>query len=132
LAGPGGLPSYLPFTASTAIAARMTSRSAVPIPPMARPKTALPIPCLRGLRRISRTARRPASKALRTMGPMAEAEVGKYLRHSDWGVQVEACKVLKQIGTRKSIPALQEAAADKNRFVATEAKEALVTASKRP
>jgi predicted Zn finger-like uncharacterized protein len=53
--------------------------------------------------------REEAGKALIALGPTAEATVLTYLDDADWGVKVEACKVLKEIGTAKSLSALQTA-----------------------
>lgn len=48
-------------------------------------------------------------RSLIALGPDAEDAVLPYLEDPDWGVRVEACHTLKQIGTRKSLPALQAA-----------------------
>src|SRR5260370_37599418 len=66
-----------------------------------------------------------ASKALQAMGPMAEKEVAKYLEDKDAGVQREACKILKVIGTKASIPALETASKNRNRTTASSARDAL-------
>jgi predicted Zn finger-like uncharacterized protein len=66
-----------------------------------------------------------ASKALQSMGSKAENAVQSYLTHADASVRVEACKILKEIGTRASSAALAVAANDKNRRVQTEAKQAI-------
>ncbi len=52
-----------------------------------------------------------ASKALKGMGPGAEQAVAGYLNHADWGVRAEACKILKDVGTASSLPALRKASA---------------------
>jgi uncharacterized Tic20 family protein len=72
-----------------------------------------------------------ASKALIAMGPVAEKEVAKYLETNDIGVQREACRILKAIGTKASIPALEAASRSKNRQVAAAAKDALNTVKAR-
>jgi HEAT repeat protein len=51
--------------------------------------------------------RERAGKALRAIGSEAEGATMKYLTHPDVFVRTEACKVLKVIGTKKCIPALQ-------------------------
>jgi hypothetical protein len=48
-----------------------------------------------------------AGRALMAMGSEAEPAVVKFLTHRDVFTRTEACKVLKVIGTKKSIPALQ-------------------------
>jgi hypothetical protein len=75
--------------------------------------------------------RSAASKALREIGPAAEAAVLPYLGHQDWGVRVESCKVLQVIGTTSSVAALQKAAQDTNAQVARAAREALQEAGRR-
>jgi uncharacterized Tic20 family protein len=69
--------------------------------------------------------RSSASKALQAMGPMAEKEVAKYLEDNDPGTQREACKILKVIGTKASIPALEAASKNRNRMTANSARDAL-------
>jgi hypothetical protein len=66
-----------------------------------------------------------ASKALIAMGPMAEKEVARYLENKDAGIQREACRILKMIGTKASIPALEAASKNRNRMMANAAKDAL-------
>jgi HEAT repeat protein len=51
--------------------------------------------------------RQHAATALIAIGSEAEAAVMKCLTHADVFVRTEACKVLKVIGTRKCVPALQ-------------------------
>src|SRR5205085_12505734 len=58
------------------------------------------------------TNRGPASKALQEIGAGAEKAVLPYLGHADWGARMEACKVLKAIGTASSLPALRKAPSD--------------------
>jgi predicted Zn finger-like uncharacterized protein len=43
--------------------------------------------------------RREASDALKALGPKAEKEVAKYLGHMDKDVRLEACRILRAIGT---------------------------------
>jgi LSD1 subclass zinc finger protein len=66
-----------------------------------------------------------AGEALRSIGPGAEKAVVKLLKHMDWPVQLEACKILKDIGTQESVPALEEAAAKDKGLVKIAAKEAI-------
>jgi hypothetical protein len=73
-----------------------------------------------------------ASQALQTLGAQAEKTVVFYLKHNDWGVRLEACKILKLIGTRQSKAPLEEAARDSNGLVANEAKNAVQVVSARP
>jgi len=75
--------------------------------------------------------RSSASKALIAMGPIAEKEVAKYLENSDAGTQREACRILKAIGTKASIPPLEAASKNRNRTTASAAKDALQTIQKR-
>src|SRR5581483_9736548 len=53
-----------------------------------------------------------ASKALREMGPAAEKAVHPYLTNADFGVKVEACRILEAIGTPASLDVLNKATAD--------------------
>jgi predicted Zn finger-like uncharacterized protein len=54
-------------------------------------------------------SRGPASQCLIAMGPVAEKEVIPYLTSADGGVRREACKILGEIGTRKSLQPLDQA-----------------------
>jgi HEAT repeat protein len=47
-------------------------------------------------------------KALETMGPVAEPEVVKGLKYPDKGIVIECCNILAVIGTRSSVPALNQ------------------------
>jgi len=58
-----------------------------------------------------------ASKALQEIGSAAEKEVAKYVDHQDWGVRMEACNILKVIGTKNSLEALRKAQQDDNGLV---------------
>lgn len=51
-----------------------------------------------------------ASRSLQAMGPVAEPAVVKYLQDEDDFVRMEACNILKVVGTRSSLPALQTVA----------------------
>jgi hypothetical protein len=66
-----------------------------------------------------------ASQSLQLMGAVAEKAVAQRLDRNDFGIKLEACRILKVIGTKVSIPALQVAAQDTNGIVAAEAKVAL-------
>lgn len=66
-----------------------------------------------------------AVEALPTFGVAAEDAVLKRLNHPDWRVRSRTCKVLAEIGTRKSVAALQDLAAEGNIFVAPDARLAL-------
>jgi hypothetical protein len=59
--------------------------------------------------------RKHAGQALQNLGPAAEPEVVKYLHDPDEAVQIEACKVLKRVGTKASVPALQVLAQEKKK-----------------
>jgi serine/threonine-protein kinase len=74
-----------------------------------------------------------AAKALVAMGSAAETPVAKCLQHEDGNVRIEACKILKEIGTKKSLPALQAAARDKKRHprIAKAAQDAISSVSAR-
>jgi predicted Zn finger-like uncharacterized protein len=84
-------------------------------------------------KRLTEGQDRPhASQALQALGGKAEKAVQPYLKHDDWTVRLEACRILKVIGTKESKPALSAAAEDGNRIVANEAKRALEAAEGRP
>ena len=70
-------------------------------------------------------SRRDAGNALRAMGAMAEPVVIPLLNDRDWGVQLEACKVLGDIGTAASLKPLQSLPPNTNRLVTTEAEKAI-------
>jgi len=69
--------------------------------------------------------RQKAAQALETMGPIAEKAVVPFLANPDAQVRLQACRVLKVIGTKESHAALQAAAKDGNAQVARAAKEAI-------
>lgn len=50
---------------------------------------------------------RKAALALQQLGPAAEDAVLPYLEHHHWQVRVQVCHLLKEIGTKKSVPALR-------------------------
>lgn len=84
----------------------------------------------------NRDDRPHAARALQAMGPMAENEVLKYLPFPDVQVRIEACKVLKVIGTKASLPHLQAtgkmAAANKQKHVVQAVDEAVQAINARP
>jgi hypothetical protein len=71
--------------------------------------------------------RSEASQALKAYGPIAEDAVIAQLQTGDHFTRIEACEVLRMIGTRKSIPPLELAARDPDVFVKGAAKAALQT-----
>lgn len=54
------------------------------------------------------TDRGKAVEALRAMGSEAEPAVLKYLDHNDWGVRMDVCKLLREIGSDACVPALYD------------------------
>ena len=64
-------------------------------------------------------------QALRAIGAPAEDAVDELLRAKDPQVRYEACRILRDIGTRKSIPALTTAAGDADGIASMLAKDAL-------
>lgn len=66
-----------------------------------------------------------AVNALKAMGPVAEKAVLPLLKHQDWVVRSEACKVLGEVGGKDSVPALKDLLSDSNQLVAAEAGRAL-------
>jgi len=75
--------------------------------------------------------RNHASRALQEMGSVAEKAVAKVIDDSDFAVRLEACKILKAIGTGGSKTVLEKASRDKNGHVAKAAKDALKEVTKR-
>jgi HEAT repeat protein len=72
------------------------------------------------------TLNRPAaSETLQKMGPLAESAAARMIEHKDWTIRLTVCQILKVIGTKKSIPALETAVKDSNGLVVGEAKAAL-------
>lgn len=69
--------------------------------------------------------RMQAVAALKAMGPVAEKAVLPYLKDRDWAIRRDACKILADIGTTESLPALKSAAADSNRIVSREAEKSI-------
>jgi HEAT repeat protein len=66
-----------------------------------------------------------ASEGLQKYGATAESAVREQLTHSDLWVRIEACRILKTIGTSDSIAALESAARDDNPLQKRAAQEAL-------
>jgi HEAT repeat protein len=66
-----------------------------------------------------------ASQALQLMGPKAETAVASYLSNADNGVRLEACRILKMIGTPASVAALRKAADGSDTVLAQAADDAL-------
>jgi hypothetical protein len=69
--------------------------------------------------------RRAASEALKQMGPAAEDAVLKRLNHPDDQVCMAACDILKAIGTKRSLPALEKLMAGGNFLRTGRAKKAI-------
>ena len=65
-----------------------------------------------------------AEEALKQMGPMAEKAVLARLNHHQWHTRIAVCRILKAIGTKQSIPALENAAAN-DFHISLQAKEAI-------
>jgi hypothetical protein len=72
-----------------------------------------------------------AAKSLRAMGSPAEKAVLKMVEHKDAATRAEACKVLADIGTKASVPVLQNAAKDPNPGIANAANQALQILAKK-
>jgi predicted Zn finger-like uncharacterized protein len=66
-----------------------------------------------------------AAQALKAFGPAAEDTVLKRLNHANQQVRELACQVLKDIGTQKSLPALQRIVDNKDQGVEFWAKVAI-------
>jgi HEAT repeat protein len=54
------------------------------------------------------SSRHDAAEGLIELGGAAEGETLKYIDHSDTFVRMEACRVMKKIGTAKSLPELEK------------------------
>jgi HEAT repeat protein len=65
------------------------------------------------------STRREAGQALRDLGPMAEPDVLALLNGDDLFLKRDAIGLLADIGTEKSVPALQKVAASTNIHDAT-------------
>ena len=66
-----------------------------------------------------------AGHALREMGPAAEPAALKLLTHGDRKAREQACQVLSQIGTKKSLPALEKAQKGGDRMMQIFAEQAI-------
>jgi len=71
------------------------------------------------------SSRHAAAKALKTMGSMAEDPVLPLLNHADRMAQMEACRILTDIGTAKSVAPLEALLKTAKSTVAMQAKRAL-------
>ena len=69
--------------------------------------------------------RHEAARHMRTLGPMAETILWPHTTSADWQIAMEACNVLKDIGTKKSLPALQLATQHANQSVKFTAQNAI-------
>jgi hypothetical protein len=76
--------------------------------------------------------RKAASQALKSYGPIAEEAVAAHLTSGDIWTRQEACEILKIIGTRKSIPALEQVARERDVFVSGAAKVTLKVIRQNP
>lgn len=76
--------------------------------------------------------RMPAHRALTAMGPGAEKATRAYLKDGDLFLRVEVCNILADIGTKASLPALQDLAEhDDNPLVKASADRAVHEISQR-
>jgi hypothetical protein len=75
--------------------------------------------------------RRFASDALKGFGSVAEPDVVNVLQEKDKAVRIEACRILNKIGTKASMPLLEETAKAKEQDVAKEAQNAIKEINKR-
>ncbi len=66
-----------------------------------------------------------AAKALKSFGPAAEKAVLARLDHPDIWTRIEACHILREIGTQQSIAPMQRLANDKDAFVKVAANDTL-------
>jgi HEAT repeat protein len=66
-----------------------------------------------------------AASALREIGPEAEAAVLRLLKEKHLETKREACNILRQIGTRKSIDPLREAMLAPDQMLSQAATEAV-------
>jgi HEAT repeat protein len=74
-----------------------------------------------------------ASQALQAMGPLAAPAAVRRLKDPEWTVRIEACRILKAVGSREQEPALREVLREDSGLVAMAAEEALrVILSRRP
>jgi hypothetical protein len=93
------------------------------------PRAVVPV----SLRLLVGSDRKNASKALQAMGSMAEKEVLKHLDETDADTRAECCRILKRIGSRESVAALQKLKdREKDHNVRVAVLEALTALSSRP
>jgi len=76
-------------------------------------------------RLTDRHDRTTVARSLKSMGTIAEPAVIPFLSNKDPEVALEACEILGEIGTRKSIAGLQRLTKSKNNLLSTTAKMAL-------
>lgn len=69
--------------------------------------------------------RKPTIEALKQYGSEAEDEVAALLNGTDTFTKQAACEALKEIGTKKSMPALRPLTSDRSRFVSKAATDAV-------
>lgn len=72
-----------------------------------------------------------AAKALQSIGPSAERAVLARALSKDQWTRRAVCEVLKEIGTKESLPALEKMATEKDLFVSQPAKDAIQAIQKR-
>ena len=65
------------------------------------------------------------------MSPVAEKAVLKLLENPNVGIRVEGCHILKEVGAKASVPALETATKDSNAGYASAAAEALKAIAER-
>lgn len=75
--------------------------------------------------------RRHAAAALVALGPMAEKAVLPYLSTGDEFLKRDVCDILAEIGTKASVPALEESAKGKQPLAVQAAKKALARIAER-
>ncbi len=70
-------------------------------------------------------------KALISMGAVAEEAAWELLEQAEWGVRADACDILKNVGSKRSVPYLQKATSDDSGIVKMRAERAIEEISKR-
>lgn len=76
-------------------------------------------------------SRGKAREVLAKMGDMAEEPALEYAKSKDWVTQMEACKVLGEVGGKKSLAVLEPLVSESNGLVQAEAKKAVEAIKKR-
>lgn len=66
-----------------------------------------------------------ANRNIKALGPIAESAVWPHVTAQKWTLAKEACELLGQIGTRRSLPALELAMQHETRFVREAAEKAI-------